>query len=48
MVKKGKKDEDRNNSGNAAVKESDAALPEKTVLEKLPKDVQEKLKVENL
>ena len=44
MVKKGKKDEDRNNSGNAAVKESDAALPEKTVLEKLPKDVQEKLK----
>ncbi len=44
MAKKGKKDGDKNNSGSAAVKENDAALPEKTVLEKLPKDVQEKLK----
>src|SRR3989338_10391356 len=44
MAKKEKKHEDKNSHESEAVKAGSEASPEKTVLEKLPKDVQEKLK----
>ena len=44
MAKKEKKHEDKNNPGSEAVKAGSEASPEKNALDKLPKDVQEKLK----
>src|SRR3989338_6194114 len=44
MAKKEKKPEGKNNPGSEAVKAGSGASPEKTALDKLPKDVQEKLK----